>query len=100
MVNSKDKTNVESLKTLLAKSDTLDQKFKNMDNNIKAKINKIKVNLKNFKNLQKEEITKIKKAVENVEESQDLISQKFEDQKEKLAQLTRDHKKYFQKMQS
>ena len=38
MVNSKDKTNVESLKTLLAKSDTLDQKFKNMDNNIKAKI--------------------------------------------------------------
>lgn len=100
MVNSKDKTNVESLKTLLAKSDTLDQKFKNMDNNIKAKIDKKKVNLKNFKTLQKEEVTKIRKAVENVEESQDLISQKFEDQKEKLAQLTRDHKKYFQKMQS
>ena len=100
MVNSKDKANVESLKTLLAKSDTLDQKFKNMDNNIKAKIDKKKVNLKNFKILQKEEVTKIRKAVENVEESQDLISQKFEDQKEKLAQLTRDHKKYFQKMQS
>ena len=48
MVNSKDKTNVESLKTLLAKSDTLDQKFKNMDNNIKAKIDKKKSKFKKF----------------------------------------------------
>ena len=50
-----------------------------------------KVNLKNFKALQKEEVTKIKKTVKNIEESQDLINRKSEDQKEKLAQLTTYH---------
>ena len=43
------------LKTLAAKSDALDQKLTNMDNNIKAEINETKVNLENFKALQKEE---------------------------------------------
>ena len=62
-------------------------------NNIKAEINEIKINLENFKALQKEQVTKIQKTVENVEESQDLINRKFEDQKEKLAKLTKDHKK-------
>ena len=95
MANNEEKTTAEMLKTLLAKSDALDQKLANMDNNIKAGINKIKVNLEEFKALQKEEVTKIKKTVENVEESQDLINRKFEDQKEKLAQLTKDHKKLF-----
>ena len=55
---------------------------------VKAEINKIKVNLENFKALQKKQLTKIKNTVENIEESQDLINRKFEDQKEKLAQLT------------
>ena len=50
-----------------------------MDSNIKAEIHEIKV----------------KSTVENVEETQDLTSRKFEDQKEKLAQLARDHKKQF-----
>ena len=62
-------------------------------NNIKAEINEIKINLEKFKALQKEQVTKIQKTVENVEESQDLINRKFEDQKEKLAKLTKDHKK-------
>ena len=95
MANNEDKTTSEMLKTLLAKSDALDQKITNMDNNVKAEINEIKVNLEDFKALQKEEVTKIKKKVENVEESQDLINRKFEDQKEKLAQLTKDHTKLF-----
>ena len=55
---------------------------------VKAEINKIKVNLENFKALQKKQLTKIKNTVENIEESQDLINRKFEDQKEKLGQLT------------
>ena len=93
MVNNEDKTTTEMLKTLKAKSDALDQKL----TNINAEINEIKINLVNFKALQKEEVTKIKKTVENVEESQDLINRKFEDQKEKLAQLTKDHKKLFAK---
>ena len=95
MANNEDKTTSEMLKTPLAKSDALDHKITNMDNNVKAEINEIKVNLEDFKALQKEEVTKIKKTVENVEESQDLINRKFEDQKEKLAQLTKDHKKLF-----
>ena len=65
-----------------------------MDNNIKEEINEI-VNLENFKAAQKEEVTKIKKTVKNVEENQDLANRKFEDQKEKLAQPTKDHKKLF-----
>ena len=69
MENNEDKTTVEMLKTLLVKSDALDQKLTNMENNIKAEINEIKVNLETFKALQKEEVTKIKKAVENFEES-------------------------------
>ena len=41
-------------------------------------------------------MTKIKKTVKNIKESQDLlINRKFEDQKEKLVQLTKDHKKLF-----
>ena len=55
---------------------------------VKAEINKIKVNLENFKALQKKQLTNIKNTVENIEKSQDLINRKFEDQKEKLAQLT------------
>ena len=43
------------LKTLVAKSDAPDQKLTNRDNNIKAEINEIKLNLENFKALQKEE---------------------------------------------
>ena len=95
MANNEDKATSEMLKTPLAKSDALDHKITNMDNNVKAEINEIKVNLEDFKALQKEEVTKIKKTVENVEESQDLINRKFEDQKEKLAQLTKDHTKLF-----
>ena len=69
MANNEDKTTAVMLKVLSVKSDTLDQKLTNMDNNIKAEINEIKVNLETFKALQKEEVTKIKKTVENVEES-------------------------------
>ena len=71
MANNEDRTMTEMLKTLLATSDALDEKLTNMDNNIKAEINKTKVNLENFMALQKEEITKIKKTAKNVEEIQD-----------------------------
>ena len=37
-----------------------------MDSNIKAEINKIKVNLENFKALQKEEVTKLKTTLETL----------------------------------
>ena len=51
MTNNEDTTTAEMLKTLLSKSDALDQKLANMENNIKAEINEIKVNLENFKAL-------------------------------------------------
>ena len=54
MANNEDKTTAEMLKVLSVKSDALDQKLTNMDNNIKAEINEIKVNLETFKALQKE----------------------------------------------
>ena len=71
MANNEDRTMTEMLKTLLATSGALDEKLTNMNNNIKAEINKTKVNLENFMALQKEEITKIKKTAKNVEEIQD-----------------------------
>ena len=48
MTNNEDITTAEMLKTLLSKSDALDQKLTNMENNIKAEINEIKVNFENF----------------------------------------------------
>lgn len=93
MLSNEDTTTTEMLKTPLPKSDALDQKLRNMGNNIKAEINEIKVSLENFKALQKEEVTKIKKTVENVEKSQDLINRKFDDQKEKLGQTDKRLKK-------
>ena len=50
MTNNEDIT-AEMLKTLLSKSDALDQKLTNMENNIKAEINEIKVHMENFKAL-------------------------------------------------
>ena len=61
MVCNEDKTTTKMLKTLLTKSDVLDHRLTNMDNNIKAEIIEIKVSLENFDALQKEEVTKIKK---------------------------------------
>ena len=99
MLSNEDTTTTEMLKTPLPKSDALDQKLRNMGNNIKAEINEIKVSLENFKALQKEEVTNIKKTVENIEESQDIINRKFENHwtywKEKLALLKKDYKKLF-----
>ena len=95
MVCNEDKTTTKMLKTLLTKSDVLDHRLTNMDNNIKAEIIEIKVSLENFDALQKEEVTKIKKTVKNFEESHNLINKIFDDQKEKLAQLTKNYKYLF-----
>ena len=92
MVCNEDITTTEILKTLLPKSDVLDHRLTNMDNNIKAEIIEIKISLENFDALQKEEVTKIKKTVKNFEESHNLINKNFDAQKEKLAQLTKNHK--------
>ena len=99
MANNEEETTAETLKRLLAKSDALDQKLTNMDNNNEGEFNKTKVNLENFKALQKEEVTNIKKTVENIEESQDIINRKFENHwtywKERLTLLKKDYKKLF-----
>lgn len=95
MVCNEDITTTEILKTLLPKSDVLDHRLTNMDNNIKAEIIEIKISLENFDALQKEEVTKIKKTVKNFEESHNLINKIFDDQKEKLAQLTKNYKYLF-----
>ena len=95
MVCNEDITTTEILKTLLPKSDVLDHQLTNMDNNIKAEIIEIKISLENFDALQKEEVTKIKKTVKNFEESHNLINKIFDDQKEKLAQLTKNYKYLF-----
>ena len=95
MVCNEDKTTTKMLKTLLTKSDVLDHRLTNMDNNIKAEIIEIKISLENFDALQKEEVTKIKKTVKNFEESHNLINKIFDDQKEKLAQLTKNYKYLF-----
>ena len=53
MTNNENKKTAGMPKTLLAKSNTLDWKLTNVDNNIKTEINKIKVNLEKFRALQK-----------------------------------------------
>lgn len=58
IANNGDKTTAKMLKTLLAKYDALDQKLRNMDDNVKAEINNIKINSSkgSLKVLQKEEV--------------------------------------------
>lgn len=53
MANNENKTTAKMPKPLLAKSNALDWNLTNVDNNIIAEINKVKLSLENFKALQK-----------------------------------------------
>ena len=119
-------TTEETLKSLLAKTDTLNLEITKTETNkitIKTKINIADINrsLEDFKEQDKQEfkeLTKsvqdketsqkllkqqykeqfreLKKTAQDIETSQDLLSRKYEDYNDKLQQLTKDHKKLYE----
>ena len=80
------------LQQILAKSDALLTKI---ESTIKAEINGIKKDLKTYKERSYEEIKLIKKIVHDVEASQSLLSEKHEEQKEKILQVIIDNEKLY-----
>ena len=76
------------LQQILAKSDALecmlDEKLTKIENTIRAEINGFKRDLKTYMEQNYEEIKLIKKTVHDLEVSQGLLSEKHEEQKEKI----------------
>ena len=87
------------LQQILVKSDALecklDEKLTRIENTIRAEINGIKKDLQTYKDRNYEEIKLIKKTVNDLEASQSLLSEKYEEQKEKIQQLINDNKKLY-----
>ena len=86
MTDNADKTQ-KLLEQFLQKSDALDEKLTRIENNLKMQIRDIKVNLESHKLQSKHEIDNIKNLLDDVEKSQDLISQKSEEQNIKISKL-------------
>ena len=87
------------LQQILVKSDALecklDEKLTRIETTIRAEINGIKKDLQTYKERNYEEIKLIKKTVNGLEASQSLLSEKYEEQKEKIQQLINDNKKLY-----
>ena len=81
MTDNTDKTQ-KKLEQFFQKSDALN-----------TQIRDIKVNLESHKLQTKHEIDNIKNTLDDVEKSQDLISQKFEEHNIKISKLMQDNKK-------
>ena len=64
-----------------------------VSDNLNRQIRDIKTNLESHKLQNKHEIDNIKQILNDVEKSQDLISQKFEEQNIKISKLMQDNKK-------
>ena len=92
MTDNADKTQ-KLLEQFLQKSDALDEKLTRIENNLKMQIRDIKVNLESHKLQSKHETDNIKNALDDVGKSQDLISQKSEEQNIKISKLMQDNKK-------
>ena len=56
----------------------------------------IETSQKLLKQQYKEEFKELKKTVQDIDSSLDLLSRKYEDYKDKLQQLTKDHKKLYE----
>ena len=92
MTDKADKTQ-KLLKQLLQNSDALDEKLTRIEDNLNTQIKDIKANLQSHKLRSKYEIGNIRNTLDNVDKSQDLISQKFEEQNIKISKLMQDNKK-------
>ena len=92
MTDKADKTQ-KLLKQLLQNSDALDEKLTRIEDNLNTQIKDIKANLQSHKLQSKYEIGNIRNTLDNVDKSQDLISQKFKEQNIKISKLMQDNKK-------
>ena len=92
MTDKADKTQ-KLLKQLLQNSDALDEKLIRIEDNLNTQIKDIKANLQSHKLQSKYEIGNIRNTLDNVDKSQDLISQKFEEENIKISKLMQDNKK-------
>ena len=92
MTDKADKTQ-KLLKQLLQNSDALDEKLTRIEDNLNTQIKDIKANLQSHKLQSKYEIGNIRNTLDNADKSQDLISQKFEEQNIKISKLMQDNKK-------
>ena len=86
MTDNADKTQ-KLLEQLCQKSIALDKKLTRIENNLNRQIRDIKTNLESHKLQNNHEIDNIKQILNNVEKSQDLILQKFEEQNIKISKL-------------
>ena len=86
MTDNAEKTQ-ELLEQLLQKSDAFEKKLTRIDVNLNTRIRDIKTNLESHKLQNKHEIDNIKNTLDDVEKSQELISQKFEEQNIKINNL-------------
>ena len=77
----------ELLEQLLQKSDASDKKLTRIDVNLNMWLRDIKTNLESQKLKNKHEIDNIKNTLDDVEKSQELIWQKFEEQNIKINNL-------------
>ena len=91
MSDNADKT--QKLLEKLQKSDALDKKLTRTEDNLNTQIRDIKTNLESHKVQSKHEIDNIKNTLDDVEKSQDLILQRFEEQNIKIGKLVHGNKK-------
>ena len=96
-----DDTKIEKLmeRLLLKNNEILDEKLNRVsdklstiENNIRTEINQIKEDINSVKCSNQVEFNKINKTVGSIEDSQHLISEEFEKQKQKNSQLLEDNK--------
>ena len=97
-----DDTKIEKLmeRLLLKNNEILDEKLNRVsdklstiENNIRTEINQIKEDINSVKCSNQVEFNKINETVGSIEDSQHLISEEFEKQKQKISQLLEDNKK-------
>ena len=97
-----DDTKIEKLmeRLLLKNNEILDEKLNRVsdklstiENNIRTGINQTKEDINSIKCSNQVEFNKINETVGSIEDSQHLISEEFEKQKQKISQLLEDNKK-------
>ena len=95
-------TKIEKLmaRLLLKNNEILDEKLNRVsdklstiESNIRTEINQIKEDINSVKCSNQVEFNKINETVGSIEDSQHLISEEFEKQKQKIGQLLEDNKK-------
>ena len=92
---------LRNLKRLLLKNNPIlgeklnwvSEKLRTIENNIRTEINQIKEDINRVKCSNQGEFSKINEIVGSIEDSQHLISEEFEKQKQKISQLLEDNKK-------